>query len=239
MTPTVKTQPSPPGIMALLTPTIFLLAALSGSYLFSLRTRSPRTRDLQRSARARDLQFDSEEDDLVASAEQRQLAYDSGDDDDYLVVLNGLQFRAQFGVRSGAAVRGYPRNGGMYVLHCSAVELDFLQIDRFHIAMRSLDQDEEDAFCYNMRRLGATWWESEEAYIRKSMDPNKYYDPVAFVGWPAGGGVWVLRTTHGDASERGVGRINNAQTMEERCRIIRQMGGTYYENPREGLDLDI
>ncbi|KAI1371267.1 hypothetical protein F4677DRAFT_314977 [Hypoxylon crocopeplum] len=237
-TPT-RTQPSP-GIMALLTPTIFLIAALSGSYLFSLRTRGSRSRDLERSTRSRELDFDPEEDDdIVARAEQQQLAYDSGDDDDYLLVLNGLQFRTHFGVRSGAAVRGYPSNGGMFVLHCTAVELDFLELDRFHIAMRSPDQEDEDAHCFNMRKLGATWWESEEAYLRKAMDPNKYYDPVVFVGWPAGGGAWVLRTTHGDASERGVGRINNAYNMEERCRIIRQMGGTYYENPREGLDLDV
>lgn len=174
---------------------------------------------------------------MIASTNQRQLAYDSGDDDDDLVILNGLPFRTQFGVRSGAAVRGYPSHGGLYVLHCNAVELDFLHLDRFHIAMRSPDQEEEDAHCANMRKLGAMWWESEEAYIRKAMDPNKYNDPVVFVGWPAGGGAWVLRTTHGDASERGIGRINNAYNMEEQCRIIRQMGGIYYENPRDGLDL--
>ncbi|KAI1086312.1 hypothetical protein F5B19DRAFT_479712 [Rostrohypoxylon terebratum] len=252
-----RSQPSP-GIMSLITPALFFIAALSGSYLFSFKTRHSRrsrTRDL---ALTRDLDYESEDDSvhnnergtgrdnggehdhdpMAASTESRQLVYDSGNDDDFLIVLDRPQFRTQFGVRSGAAVRGYPSYGGVYVLHCNAVELDFLGLDRFHIAMRALDQEEEDAHCNNMRRLGATWWESEAAYRQKTMDPDRSGDPVTFVGWPPGGGVWVLRTTHEDASARGVGRINNCHTMEERCRLINHMGGTFYENPREGLYLE-
>ncbi|KAI0114636.1 hypothetical protein F4776DRAFT_324513 [Hypoxylon sp. NC0597] len=231
-----------PGIMSLITPAIFFIAALSGSYLFSFKTRHSRhsrTRDL---ATTRDLDYDSEDDtaaeETTANAESKQLVYDSGDDGDFLIVLDRPQFRTQFGVRSGAAVRGYPSWGGVYVLHCTPVELDFLGLDRFHIAMRSLDQEEEDAHCNNMRRLGATWWASEAAYRQKAMDPDKSGDLVTFVGWPPGGGVWVLRTTHDEASARGAGRINNCYTMEERCRLIRQMGGVFYENPREGLYLE-
>ncbi|KAI1412847.1 hypothetical protein F5Y13DRAFT_43192 [Hypoxylon sp. FL1857] len=245
MSPKVRTQHSP-GIMSLITPAIFFLAALSGSYLFSIKTqhqRHSRTRDFPTSTRARDLDYESEDDntaaeETTANAESKQLVYDSGDDGDFLIVLDRPQFRTQFGVRSGAAVRGYPSYGGVYVLHCTPVELDFLGLDRFHIAMRSLDQQEEDAHCNNMRRLGATWWESEGAYRQKAMDPDKSGDLVTFVGWPPGGGVWILRITHDDASARGAGRINNCYTMEERCRLIRQMGGVFYENPGEGLYLE-
>ncbi|KAI1385434.1 uncharacterized protein F4822DRAFT_413020 [Hypoxylon trugodes] len=243
MPSTMRSQSSSPGIMSLLTPTIFFLAALSGSFLFSLKThhsRHPRTRDLAQSTRSRGLDDEPEEEDVdpVSVSGSRQLVYDPGNDDDFLIVLDRPQFRTQFGVRSGAAVRGYPSYGGIYARHCTAVELDFLGLDRFHIAMRSLDQEEEDAHCNNMRRLGATWWESEDAYRRNAMDPDKSNDPVTFVGWPPGGGVWVLRTTHDDATARGIGRINNCHTMEERCRLIREMGGSFYENPREGLYLE-
>ncbi|KAI1103048.1 hypothetical protein F4804DRAFT_311372 [Jackrogersella minutella] len=246
----MRSQPSP-GIMSLITPALFLIAALSGSYLFSFKTRHSRhsrSRDFASSAQARDLGFDSEDDNdhenenkndnTAPMSESRQLVYDSGNDDDFLIVLDRPQFRTQFGVRSGAAVRGYPSYGGVYILHCTAVELDFLGLDRFHIAMRAVDQEEEDAFCNNMRRLGATWWESEAAYRQKAMDPDRSGEPVTFVGWPPGGGVWVLRLPHEDATTRGVGRINNCSTMEERCRLIRQMGGTFFENPREGLYLE-
>ncbi|KAI6081935.1 hypothetical protein F4821DRAFT_248215 [Hypoxylon rubiginosum] len=230
-------------IMTMLTPTLFLIAALSGSYLFSIkatRRSKTRTRDISGSHQSKEPVWDSEDDDLDTIAQSRQLIYDSGDGDDEAFLLVLPSFRTQFGVRSGAAVRGYPSRGGIYVLHCNPVELDFLQLDRFHIAMRAMDQKEEDRHCFNMRKLGATWWESEEAYARRAMEwYDRTKEPVTYVGWPSSGGVWVLRTTQGDASERGVGRINNAFNMEERWRIIRDMGGIFYENPRDGLDLDV
>ncbi|KAI0179860.1 hypothetical protein GGR52DRAFT_215683 [Hypoxylon sp. FL1284] len=239
-------------IMTMLTPTLFLIAALSGSYLFSVKASSAsrrtrtRTRDVSGQSSSRELPpppagaWDSEDEDVDTIAQSRQLIYDEGDGDDEAFLLVLPQFRTQFGVRSGAAVRGYPSRGGVYVLHCNPVELDFLQLDRFHIAMRSLDQKEEDRHCFNMRKLGATWWQSEEAYARRAMEWfDRAKEPVTYVGWPSSGGVWVLRTTQGDAAERGVGRINNAFNMEERWRVIRDMGGIFYENPRDGLDLEV
>ncbi|OTB02047.1 hypothetical protein M426DRAFT_322995 [Hypoxylon sp. CI-4A] len=235
-------------IMSLITPAIFFIAAFSGSYLFAHKTRHSRhtrTRDL--AASVRDLDYDSEDEndendapalDATQELKRQDLVFDSGDDGESLVMLDRPQFRTQFGVRSGAAVRGYPSYGGVYVLHCTAVELDFLGLDRFHIAMRSINQDEEDVHCNNMRRLGATWWDSEATYRRWAMNPNKTGSPVTFVGWPAGGGVWVLRTTYDEASARGMGRINNCYTMDERCRLIKELGGEYYQNPREGLYLE-
>lgn len=62
---------------------------------------------------------------------------------------------------------------------------------------------------------------------------------VLIIGWPAGGGVWVFKTTYLDAIEKGVGRIKNAFNMEERCRAIEQLGGTFYADPKECPDFDL
>lgn len=50
-------------------------------------------------------------------------------------------------------------------------------------------------------------------------------DEFIRVGWPAGGGVWVLKTTLRDACDRSVAVTHNAYNMEERCKAIEQVGG--------------
>jgi hypothetical protein len=47
------------------------------------------------------------------------------------------------------------------------------------------------------------------------------------VGWPLGGGVWVLNITLDDAHERGAGIIYNAHDMDHRCKLIEQLGGLF------------
>lgn len=59
------------------------------------------------------------------------------------------------------------------------------------------------------------------------------------VGWEAGGGVWVLSTTLEEAGGKGAAIIENAFTMEERCRVIEQVGGFFYANPEDCPDLDL
>ncbi|KAL1961787.1 hypothetical protein VTN77DRAFT_1037 [Rasamsonia byssochlamydoides] len=148
-------------------------------------------------------------------------------------------FRTKFGLGPGTTVYGWPSKGGLYVLEsCNGVELDFLQLDRFNPTPSSLDPAEEDAHCANMRKLGATWWQSEEAYVINALGD---YSPqqVLIIGWPPGGGVWVLKTTYFDAIKKGVSRIKNAFNMEERCRAIEQLGGTFYADPKECPDLDL
>ncbi|KAK1762697.1 hypothetical protein QBC33DRAFT_460789, partial [Phialemonium atrogriseum] len=58
-------------------------------------------------------------------------------------------------------------------------------------------------------------------------------------GWPAAGGVWVLKTSHRDVLYRGLGRIGNARDMEERCCLIKRFGGIFYENPADCPHLDL
>jgi hypothetical protein len=58
-------------------------------------------------------------------------------------------------------------------------------------------------------------------------------------GWPAGGGVWVLREDAERAGEKDAGMLFNAYTMEERCAIIEQLGGTFYADPKDCPHLDL
>lgn len=62
---------------------------------------------------------------------------------------------------------------------------------------------------------------------------------VKFYGWPADGVVLVLKMASMDAWEKGLGRIHNAFTMEERCREIEKLGGVFYANPKDCPDLDL
>ena len=151
--------------------------------------------------------------------------------------------RAVFGRSSGATVYGYPSKGGIYILECcDGIELDFLGLDRFTPSSRSEDTAEEDAHCTNMRKLGANWWSSEWAYLEQHyLDPTgpNPLEAVTIVGWPKDGGVWVLRSTYKEGISKGVGRVKNAFSMEERCRVIENLGGVFYANPKECPDLDL
>ncbi|KAL2191539.1 hypothetical protein L209DRAFT_748087 [Thermothelomyces heterothallicus CBS 203.75] len=81
--------------------------------------------------------------------------------------------RVTFGLGSGADVKGFPSRCGVYLHHCSAIELDFLGLDRFEVAARSWDPAKEDALCAKLQLLGARWWPSLEehsgAEMRKMM----------------------------------------------------------------------
>jgi hypothetical protein len=150
------------------------------------------------------------------------------------------QFRTDFGAGPGTLVRGWPSKGGLYALQaCDGVELDFLHLDRFKVTPRSQDAAEEDAHVANMRKLGASWWESEEEFIQDAIGYPRADTQILFTGWPSQGGAWVLKTTWLDAADRGVGRIRNAFNMEERCRSIEQLGGTFYPDPKDCPDLDL
>ena len=134
--------------------------------------------------------------------------------------------RVHFGACAGATVKGFPSTGGVYRLSCSVMELDFLGVDRFETAPRSLDPAEEDSFCAKMRLLGARWWPSMDAYRNAESRTER----VHYIGVGPQGGVWALESVEADFWEdsRGLGRINNARNMEEKCREIERFGGTFY-----------
>ncbi|PTB65188.1 hypothetical protein BBK36DRAFT_1204443 [Trichoderma citrinoviride] len=157
--------------------------------------------------------------------------------------------RVSIGASPGALVKGWPSKGGIYILEdCFGIELDFLKLDRFHSQPSPSGPDaaaeEEEAHCNRMRQLGAVWWESKEQwFLQKLMEPNepslRRRQRFVKVGWPVGGGVWVIDITVDDASTRHAGIIYNAHDMEERCRLIEQLGGVFYENPKDWLDVDL
>ncbi|KFY98508.1 hypothetical protein V500_01651 [Pseudogymnoascus sp. VKM F-4518 (FW-2643)] len=156
-----------------------------------------------------------------------------------------IEFRIKIASGPGATVTGWPSKGGIYALSsCLGVELDFLELDRFRNKERPSASDadsnsDEEAHCNRMRQLGATWWRSEEAYHLSRLEYPAPSNSFLKVGWPAGGGVWVLKTTLEGAGEKGAGMIQNAYSMEERCRVIKQIGGIFYANAKKCPDLDL
>lgn len=156
--------------------------------------------------------------------------------------------RVSFGANAGGFVRGFPSEGGVYELHCSAIELDFLGLDRFETAQPSGDAAEEDALCAKLRLLGAEWWPSLRASKKAwsleiqhqgSLSTQRYeLDRLRFLSVASNGGVWALEAGEDECSRRQLGRINNARDMEEKCRQIEKFGGTFYASPSECPLLD-
>jgi hypothetical protein len=65
----------------------------------------------------------------------------------------------------------------VYILRCSAIELDFLGRNRFETALPSADPDGEDAPFAKMRLLGVLWWLSLEEYAIASWKHNLEDEP--------------------------------------------------------------
>lgn len=152
------------------------------------------------------------------------------------------QFRVTFTSQAGAAVRGWPSKGGFYELWpCLAVELDFLGLDHFQTVKRPQNATDEEELCRRLRQLGAKYWQNRQEYSMNCLtsENTEMTDPAFFVGWPARGGVWVLKTTVHLSYRLGTGRIHNAKDMEERCQVLETLGAVYYENPEDCSDLDL
>lgn len=154
------------------------------------------------------------------------------------------RFRAGFSGGPGVTVFGFPEKGGLYELsRCFIAELDFLGLDRLRPTPRPSLADaesmaEEAAHCKRMRQLGATYYNDTWEWVAAKWDGGAEFLKI---GWPStGGGVWVLRNVDKETSERGVAAIYNALNMDERCRIIEELGGTFYVDPKDCpyLDLD-
>ncbi|KAF4339669.1 hypothetical protein FBEOM_6452 [Fusarium beomiforme] len=149
--------------------------------------------------------------------------------------------RCQFGGLVGGVVHGWPAKGGFYTKLCSVAELEFLGLDRFNPSNKSNNREEEEAHCAKMRQLGAKWYRNPDHkfYSGEKLRNGDPDAPLLFVGWPADGGVWALSTNLSQSARKGLGRIGNAFTMEERCKIIEQLGGTFYADPKDCPHLDL
>ncbi|WPB00095.1 uncharacterized protein RHO25_004714 [Cercospora beticola] len=125
---------------------------------------------------------------------------------------------------------GWPSTGGVWIHeNCYAVELDFLGVSRFEVSPTQRYSKAEDEFRKYLERIGAHFYDSDSAYNRQS---SRRSDRELWYGWTNGvpeGGVWALRTVGAEDAVLGVPRIRNALSMQERCRAIEMLGGTYFE----------
>ena len=142
--------------------------------------------------------------------------------------------RTAFGRLPGCTVYGYPSSGGVLIKEADIVDMQFLSLNRFKPSQRSSDIVEEDKFCSLVRRLGATWWASEQEWIDVQLgvrEATELEKIVLVFGWPSDGvGMWVLRF----ASEREVpsdfGRLGMAISMDERVEVMKEYGATFYKD---------
>lgn len=145
-----------------------------------------------------------------------------------------------------SSVYCYPSYGGIRILEiASPVELDYLGLPRTSAdgGRKYEDPEEEDAFCDKLLRLGAKLWKSYEDFenvltgVRKRTD--KEVERV-LVGWPQPEnpevGVWVLRMPTA-VEHKGIGRVHNAYTMEERCKVLEDLGAKWCSVPETCLEM--
>jgi hypothetical protein len=144
----------------------------------------------------------------------------------------------------------YPSSGGIVLGYFTGTELAWLGLSHSDEAKRSIDPHEEDAFAFQMLRLGAFWWPSWKFYSRHSEKmaeiPYGHHFPLnIYVGYPSTGGVWTLKTADNrirlpdDAEERPKdwAKVVMASTMDERCAVLERFGATFYADVEECPDV--
>jgi hypothetical protein len=145
----------------------------------------------------------------------------------------------------GCRICGYPSTGGIIIrVNADLVELKQLNFDPLNPpSTRFSDQEKEDAFCAELRKVGGKWWSSEKRFLDvpwKDWDETQPTDEElrnVWFGWPKEGGVLVLQCEQ-DEKPDDIRRLRMAETMEERCWILREkFGARFYEAPGlcEGL----
>ncbi|KAI1087169.1 hypothetical protein F5B19DRAFT_88045 [Rostrohypoxylon terebratum] len=130
------------------------------------------------------------------------------------------------------------QDGGVWIKQLTPVEMLSLGIDRFRDTDRALEQADEDAFCARLRTYGASFWQLPPQWpehvnwceaIDFCVDPTKKVSLE--VGFPASGGVWMLETSEWweELYPQRLG-LRNALTMDERCEVIKALGGRFCED---------
>ncbi|AEO63869.1 uncharacterized protein THITE_2027417, partial [Thermothielavioides terrestris NRRL 8126] len=125
-------------------------------------------------------------------------------------------------------------------LTASAVEIEFLGYERFKPVPHPCPATphavpDEEAHCNKnkVKILNSCFGRAQnETYCLGA------WNSFLRTGWPPTGGVWVLYLTEGEAVKTNAGIIFKAYSMEERCQVIEQLGGTIYANPEDCLELD-
>ncbi|GAM40915.1 hypothetical protein TCE0_041r13636 [Talaromyces pinophilus] len=127
---------------------------------------------------------------------------------------------------------------GVWIKELTPVEMSSLGVNRFRDTDRALEQADEDAFCTRLRIHGASFWELPPHWpehvswceaIDACVKPTKKVSLE--VGFPASGGVWMLDTSQGwDGWYTKILGLRNALTMDERCEVIKDLGGRFCED---------
>ncbi|KAF8846867.1 hypothetical protein BDZ45DRAFT_682256 [Acephala macrosclerotiorum] len=143
--------------------------------------------------------------------------------------------RTVFGTQ-GCIVYGYPSTGGILIKDsASLLDMLFLSLPRTQVSHRAPSTDDEDHFCYLLRRTGATWWPSKQDWIDTQMGLREMTEDekkVLVLGWPTDGtvGVWVLRFGSARQVPRDFGRLSLAVDMEEKILMMREYGAEFVED---------
>lgn len=138
-------------------------------------------------------------------------------------------------------VRCWPSQGGIVSHSCSVFEINFLELDPLNPSpsQRDSDPDEEDRFCKRLRLIGGRYFATESAHNYYSLTARGKDRWDLWLGWPGEKGkegkqgVWVLWLDSTDATWKGVGRIRNMLTMEDRCKAIEMLGGKFHKDYRD------
>ena len=156
----------------------------------------------------------------------------------------------------------YPSQGGMLILpYAASLDLDFLSLPRFpddSTVARSGNAAEEDSFCERMRRVGGSWWESEDDFFEAmagGRQLSQTENQLTIFAWPSFDtrsnaqqrgqvpiqqqdfdeeGLWAL--TIGSIRQGGMagsGRLWNAGNMKSRAEGTKKLGGKHYKSWQE------
>lgn len=156
-------------------------------------------------------------------------------------------------------IHGHPSSGGILIKRsANLVDLQFLSLPHTMSTFRSENADEEDAFCDLMRRIGATWWESEAVFLKALVGEDTYDgDPaddeknpavraanraraerIVTFGWPSdNSGVWVLRFKKRVRMPTDYGKMHFASNMEEKIELMKEFGAEFVEDPSQVEEL--
>ena len=156
-------------------------------------------------------------------------------------------------VRHGARVACWPSSGGVWIKHADLVDLNFLKLSRLEDTPRQFNQTAEDEFCTTLKLTGAEWWQLPASFekrqhlgkdqfrcdtLEECFEPdikNHYH-----IAWPESVKVacYVPISRAEEKGEVFLNRYYNTMDMEERCGIIRSIGGKWCRCKTECPDLE-
>lgn len=121
------------------------------------------------------------------------------------------------------------------------LDMLYLSVPRSHPVQRSDDASVEDAFCNRLRRIGATWWASEQesqdvlAGVCKTTEAES---KVLVFGWPSdGSGVWGLGYASEDEVPEDFAMFRMALDMDKKIEAMCEFGAEFIADVPEVEEL--